>query len=377
MTEVDQALLSHWNIDRPPAPDFGRLRQALMRYAVPDRLPLFEIRIDDEVVSALLGETVHNPGYMGRRALGTGGASREDIERYVRQLVRAYYHLGYDYVPVPVYLPMGSPMLLGRDTATLERAKGRAWVDETRGPIADWEDFEGYGWCELVEVDLYAVEYAARILPAGMALIVFTRGVMEWLMRLIGFEPLCFALVDDPALVEAVAERTGNLVVDLIDRVAGLNGVGAVSIYDDMGFKTGTFISPEYLRRYVLPWTRRCVEAAHGQGLPFILHACGNLEQIMDELIDRVGIDAKHSFEDTILPMATVKARYGGRIGILGGVDMHLLASGTPEAVGRAARQVIADCAPGGGYAFGSGNTIANYVPLQNYLRMLNEARAA
>jgi uroporphyrinogen decarboxylase len=377
MAEVDHAFLSRWNINRLPAPDFGRLHQALMRQGVPDRLPLFEIRIDDEVISALLGEDVQNPGYMGRKALGSGGARREDIERYVRQLVRAYYHLGYDYVPVPVYLPMGSPMLLGQDTAALARAQGRAWVDETRGPVANWADFEAYGWCETKDADLFAVDYAARVLPEGMRLIVFTRGVMEWLMRLIGFEPLCFALVDDPTLIEAVAERTGNLVVDLVERVAGLDGVGAISIYDDMGFKTGTFISPEHLRRYVLPWTRRCVEAAHGQDLPFILHACGNLERIMDELIDQVGIDAKNSFEDAIVPMAAVKAKYGGRIGILGGVDMHLLASGTPEAVGRAARQVIGDCAPGGGYAFGSGNTIANYVPLQNYLRMLNEARAA
>jgi len=314
---------------------------------------------------------------VGRRALGSADANRADTERYVRQLVRAYYHLGYDYVPLPVYLPMGSPMLLGQDTAALARAQGRAWVDETSGPIAGWAEFEGFGWCEADDVDLSAIEYAAQILPEGMALIVVTRGVMEWLMRLVGFEPLCYALVDDPELVEAVAERTGELVVGLVYQVAGLDRVGAISIYDDMGFKTGTFISPAHLRRYVLPWTRRCVEAAHGQGLPFILHACGNLEQIMDELIDHVGIDAKHSFEDAIMSMAKVKARYGGRIGILGGVDMHLLASGEPEAVGRAARQAIGDCAPGGGYAFGSGNTIANYVPLENYLQMLHEARAA
>jgi uroporphyrinogen decarboxylase len=95
----------------------------------------------------------------------------------------------------------------------------------------------------------------------------------------------------------------------------------------------------------------------------------------MDELIDEVQIDAKHSFEDTILPMVEVKARYGGRVGLLGGVDMHLLAAGTPEQVRAAARKAIGDCAPGGGYAFGSGNTIANYVPLENYLAMIGEAR--
>jgi uroporphyrinogen decarboxylase len=166
------------------------------------------------------------------------------------------------------------------------------------------------------------------------------------------------------------------LVEDLVGQVASLDRVGAITIYDDMGYKTGTFISPAHLRRYVLPWTRRCAVAAHVQGLPFILHSCGNLEEIMDELIDGVGIDAKHSFEDVIMPMHQVKDKYGQRIGILGGIDMHVLSSGTPDAVRRAVRQTIEDCSPGGGYAFGSGNTIANYIPVESYLHMLHEAQA-
>jgi uroporphyrinogen decarboxylase len=74
--------------------------------------------------------------------------------------------------------------------------------------------------------------------------------------------------------------------------------------------------------------------------------------------------------------VAKAKAKYGQRIGILGGLDMHLLASSTPDQVRAATRKMIRDCAPGGGYALGSGNTIANYVPLANYLAMLDEARA-
>ena len=129
------------------------------------------------------------------------------------------------------------------------------------------------------------------------------------------------------------------------------------------------------LKRYVLPWTREAVRATHARGRLFILHSCGNLERIMTSLIREVGIDAKHSFEDAIMPMAEVKTRYGANIGILGGIDMHLLAAGTPEAVRTAARRAIEACAPGGGFAFGSGNTIANYVPLENYLALVDEAQ--
>jgi uroporphyrinogen decarboxylase len=164
-------------------------------------------------------------------------------------------------------------------------------------------------------------------------------------------------------------------VVEHVRDLSQIDGVSAIVLYDDMGFRTNTFISPRDLREYVLPWTKACAAAAHDQGLPFILHSCGNLERIMDELIDDVGIDAKHSFEDTIMSMAEVKAKYGERIGVLGGVDMHILAAGTEETVRAATQEAIQACAPGGGYAFGSGNTIANYVSLNNYYAMLDEAR--
>jgi uroporphyrinogen decarboxylase len=95
----------------------------------------------------------------------------------------------------------------------------------------------------------------------------------------------------------------------------------------------------------------------------------------MNDLLDDVCIDAKHSFEDVIMPVDEVKAKYGKRTCILGGIDMDLLASGSPREVRRATRKAIRDCAPGGGYAVGSGNTIANYIPMENYFAMLQESR--
>jgi len=42
----------------------------------------------------------------------------------------------------------------------------------------------------------------------------------------------------------------------------------------------------------------------------------------MDGLIDYIGIDAKHFYENAIMPVSEVKMKYGNRIAILGGVDM-------------------------------------------------------
>jgi hypothetical protein len=52
-------------------------------------------------------------------------------------------------------------------------------------------------------------------------------------------------------------------------------------------------------------------------------------------------------------------------------VDVDLLSRGTEENVRRRTRQILDACAPAGGYACGSGNSITNYMPTGNYLAMI------
>ena len=130
-----------------------------------------------------------------------------------------------------------------------------------------------------------------------------------------------------------------------------------------MGFRTGPLISPALLRSLVLPWHKKFAALAHGRGLPYFLHSCGNLASIMPDLIDDVGIDGKHSYEDAILPAEEFQARWGSRIAVLGGVDINILSKGTEEDVRRRTRRLIETCGARGRYAVGSGNSIPSYIP--------------
>ena len=75
------------------------------------------------------------------------------------------------------------------------------------------------------------------------------------------------------------------------------------------------------------------------------------------------------------MPVAEAKRKYGKRIAILGGVDVDFLARHAEEEVRKYVCRVLGECAPGGGYALGSGNSVANYIPVENYLAMLDEGR--
>jgi uroporphyrinogen decarboxylase len=114
---------------------------------------------------------------------------------------------------------------------------------------------------------------------------------------------------------------------------------------------------------------------SHEAGRPYILHSCGNLSAIMDDLIQDVGIDGKHSFEDTIEDIRDVKAQYGDRIAVLGGIDVDFLCRADEQSIRARVRDTIEKCQPGGGFCLGTGNSVANYIPIDNYLAMLDEGR--
>jgi uroporphyrinogen decarboxylase len=136
-------------------------------------------------------------------------------------------------------------------------------------------------------------------------------------------------------------------------------------------------IGPEVLKSKSLVWHKKIAEVAHAHGKLDVLHSCGNLESIMNFLIDEVRMDARHSFEDVHSPVTEQKRKYGDRLALCGGIDMDVLGRSTPEQVRAYTRRVLEACMPGGGYCLGSGNTVANYVPVDNYLAMLEEGVAS
>jgi len=348
------------NFNAKPEPNFERLRRALLRQGEPERVSLLELYADNEIVAYVMG--------------GSADAPRDAIEkaRWTERLVRFWYTLGYDAVRLKAGIDLPRTQILADDTAELKRA-GRKWQSETEGPIANWEDFERYPWPRAEDADLSQIEYAARILPPGMKILISPYGMLEPLMWLMGFGPFAVALYDNPDLSAAMVERIASIYIPLAEAALDMDSVGGLFTGDDMGYKTGTMISPDHLRQYVFPYHRRLAELAHARGKVYILHCCGNVEAVMEDLIDDVTIDAKHSFEDVIQPVEVFKAHYGHRLGVVGGIDIDLLCRASEEEVRARVRTVLDACIPGGGYVLGTGNSVANYIPVGNFLAMVDE----
>lgn len=354
-------------LESPVSPDWQALMRCIMRQETPRRVHYIELFLDPEV----------NDAVAERYDLDTPTAG-DPFDRYMERYVAIQRRLGYDYVRCGVE-DMAWPMNRDatEDTAALARAGGRSYIDEHRGPITSWEEFERYPWPDPAKAGTRALEWCEKHLPDDMCVIAgggFGH-IAEHLIWLMGYETICYALYDQRDLVQAISDRIVAIFVDVMRIVLQFPRVKATWGSDDLGHKTGTLISPADTREFMLPGHKLLAAMSHDAGRPYLLHSCGNLSTIMDDLIHDVRIDAKHSFEDTIEDVTVVKDTYGREIALLGGIDVDFLCTADEQMIRKRVRNTLDKCMPGGGYCLGTGNSVANYIPLENYLIMLDEGR--
>ena len=241
--------------------------------------------------------------------------------------------------------------------------------------ITDWESFEKYHWCNPNDYDSSILVKIKPHLPDGMKLMVMgPGGILENMENIIGYDNLCMMLYDDPELVKEISYNIGKRLLEYYEPALQCDNVGFICYNDVWGFNTQTLISTEHLRQYVFPWVKRIVEMAHRYNKPCILHSCGYFKNIIDDITDDLKFDARHSYEDNIMPVEQAYEEYHNRIAILGGIDVNFLCTKTPEDIFRRCREMLERTADRGGYALGSGNSIPEYIPYENYMAMVKAA---
>jgi uroporphyrinogen-III decarboxylase len=144
---------------------------------------------------------------------------------------------------------------------------------------------------------------------------------------------------------------------------------------DDLGFKTSTLLEPETIRKFILPQYKRVIDLIHSNDKKFLLHSCGYIFGIMDDIIN-LGIDAKHSNEDQIAPFEKWIELYNDRIGLFGGFDLNLLILNKYDDIYREVLEKGTKFrSMTKGYGLGSGNSIPGYIPVKGFQAMVDAVK--
>ena len=339
------------------APDYTNLLQVLSNHR-PARLPVYEQHIDAPFISKVSGEE-----------LSSSDLKADELPDYYRKVVGFWKDMtfdGFDYEAAICDILPGHGAIMGG----------------MKGPIQTRDDFEKYPWKDIPAIfkEKYIPHFEAirKTLPAGMkAYGGCGYGIFEASQDLVGFEPLCVMQCLDPDLFRDIFVMIGDLWVELWSWVIS-NYHDLFVFYrmgDDLGHKTSTMLEPDIIRQHIFPQYKRVIDLIHSSGKKFLLHSCGCIFPLMDNII-ALGIDAKHSNEDQIAPFMEWIERYSEKIGLFGGFDLNLLVLEKPDAVyqsvlnkGTLYRQKAK------GYGLGSGNSIPGYIPVDGFMAMIEAVK--
>lgn len=325
-----------------------------------ERLPLYEHGFDPGVVAMVIGEPVQ-PLFLGDYS--------DKVEAF-RRVAKVSVQLGYDMLPFEgciVSIVQGGRGLCGQ---------GEVLIDSM-------EALEAYPWDEKLQQYIQNFrEYFDALreaLPEGIKAVGGVgSGMFETMQDFVPFQELAFLQVDDPEVYEALWKRIGDLEFSIwqwvLENYADCYAVCRFG--DDLGFRSSTLLQPSEIRKHIIPQYKRIVDLVHSYDKPFLLHSCGKIYDVMEDLIDTVGIDAKHSNEDAIDRFDVWVKKYGDRIGNFGGVEMNIMTLNTPEEVKAYVFDLLERIGTGnGGIAIGTGNQISPYTKPENWIAMCEAVR--
>lgn len=341
-------------------PDYMNVVKAA-RNIEPERMPLYEHIISDRIMERIMNEPF----------TGLYGGGRNEKKEYFRHFAGFFREMGYDTVSFECCV---GPVMPGSG----------ALGGHKPGVIKTREDFDKYPWKDIP--DLFFKRYAedfeilAEVMPKGMKAIGGPgNGIFECVQDIVGYMDLSYISVDDPGLYDDLFKSAGTMLYEIwkefLKRFGDLYAVCRFG--DDLGFNTSTLIPPEDIKTKIIPQYKRIIELVHSYNKPFLLHSCGKIFDVMEDLINVAKIDAKHSNEDSIALFSVWVEKYGDRIGNFGGVDTDHLCSKSESEIRAIVKEVIGYSMGHGGFALGSGNSIPDYVPPQGYVAMVEAAREA
>jgi len=315
---------------------------------------LYEHHIDDPFISKALGEHISSQGL-----------KNNELEGYYRKVIGFWKEMNYD--------------AFDFEAAICDILPGHgAILGGMAGPIQTREDFDNYPWEDVIKIfwKAYTPHFEAirKTMPKGMkAYGGCGYGIFEASQDLVGYEYLCMMQCMDPDLFSDIFRMIGDLWEILWEGV--IEKYSDLFVFfrmgDDLGHKTSTLLEPDIIRQHIFPQYKRIIDLAHRSGKKFLLHSCGNIFPLMDDIIN-LGIDAKHSNEDQIAPFSDWIDKYADRIGLFGGFDLNLLVLEMPETIYKTVlEQGTLYRQSAKGYGLGSGNSIPGYIPVEGFQAMV------
>lgn len=152
-----------------------------------------------------------------------------------------------------------------------------------------------------------------------------------------GMETALMNMIAEPELYQYIDDHVMDFYLKAmkIFLEATKGKVHVLLIGNDMGSQRSLMISPEMVRKFVIPGAKKLIDLAHSYGVKILYHSCGAISDIIPDLIE-AGADIIHPIQALAAGMQPeiLKEKFGDKVSFCGGVDtQNLLPYGTTEDV--------------------------------------------
>lgn len=194
---------------------------------------------------------------------------------------------------------------------------------------------------------------------------------IEWMKDWVQFST---DLAERPSVIHDAAREKTRAAIAKFDELIDA-GADFIHIVNDVAFNSGPFISPGHFRQIIIPYMVEQVEHIKKRGaIPFI-HTDGNLMPVMEDYIS-IGAACFQSVDPMAgMDIKEVKRLCYGKMALMGNVQCNLLQDGHKEVIWESAMYCLEHGSPGGGYIYGTSNTVFPGMPLENYEYMVEVYR--
>lgn len=344
----------------------------------PDRVPVADIEILPELVKKILTCEKQITGDLMNRP-----------DDSLRLFIRAYLKVGMDAIPA-YYTYVEAPKIFIKekrldvvvagvfDRYEIARPpdgtsdKGGAW--KIIGQVKTMEDFEKLRE-KMPKVDATAqikvIQKETKDVDMPICGTIF--GGYLFTCVLMGLEEVMVSPYKNPSLlkkmIDYLADWQTEIGLEMIDA-----GADSIMIGEDFADSHGIFMSPRHFREFILPALKRQTQTLKKKGVPVILHHCGNISPVLEDIVNETGADGLQPLQPEAINIADVKRRVGDKVCLWGNISINTLSLGSPEDVAKEVKERMKDCAPGGGYILGSSHSLIDSVKAENLYAMIKTA---
>ncbi|MDA8218640.1 MAG: hypothetical protein M0Z94_13590 [Dehalococcoidales bacterium] len=203
--------------------------------------------------------------------------------------------------------------------------------------------------------------------------------VFSQLCELFGMEQAMINLHWNRPVIDATLAHLDDFYTKFFEEMLDACGdeLEIFGLGDDFAGNYGLLIAPDLWRSLFKPLYAKWIGMARSRGLLTFMHACGNLSQVLPEMID-IGLEAWQTVQ-THLPgqdPQRLKLEYGRDLAFVGAIGTtNVLGTATPEEARRHVQSQILAFGEGGGYVCAPDHTIMAGVPCES-MRVMHETIA-